>query len=78
MAVTSPVGNVKNSVPNWYFCAKYIDTQIKCIIYLFIYLFIYFVAIQQELNHNFGEGKVMILLAFSLSDKALQMLRCLL
>ena len=29
----------KNSVPNWYFRSKYIDTKIKC-----IYLFTYFVS----------------------------------
>ena len=29
MAVPSSVGDVKYSVPNWYFRAKYIDTQIK-------------------------------------------------
>ena len=30
MVVPSPLGDVKNSVPNQYFRAKYIDTQIKC------------------------------------------------
>ena len=30
MAVPSPLGGVKYSVPKWYFRAKYIDTQIKC------------------------------------------------
>ena len=34
MAVLSPVGDVKYSVPNYYFGAKYIDTQIKCIFFL--------------------------------------------
>ena len=44
MAVPTPVGDVKNSVPNYDFRAKYIDTQKKCIllfIYLCIHLFIY-------------------------------------
>ena len=36
MAVGSPVGDV-NSVPNYYFRAKYIDTQIKCIFFVLKY-----------------------------------------
>ena len=35
MADPSPVGDVKNSVPSYYFCAKYIDTQKITIISLF-------------------------------------------
>ena len=44
MAVPTPVGDVKNSVPNYDFRAKYIDTQKSAFYYLFIYtyLFIYF------------------------------------
>ena len=43
MAVPSPVGDVKYSVPNQYFRAKYIDTQIKCCFFcLFVCLFVVF------------------------------------
>ena len=44
MAVPTPVGDVKNSVPNYDFRAKYIDTQKSAFYFLVIYtyLFIYF------------------------------------
>ena len=44
MVVPTPVGDVKNSVPNYDFRAKYIDTQKSAFYYLFIYLFIWFVS----------------------------------
>ena len=34
MAVPSPLGDVKYSVHNYHFRAKYIDTQINCIFFL--------------------------------------------
>ena len=43
MAVPTPVGDVKNSVPNYDFRAKYIDTPKKCI--FFFYLFIYLIIL---------------------------------
>ena len=31
IASLSPVGDVQNSIPNYYFPAKHIDSQIRCI-----------------------------------------------
>ena len=40
MVVLSPVGDEKNSVPNQYFRAKYIDNQIKRIFKLAVICFV--------------------------------------
>ena len=58
IAVPSPVGDVKNSVPSKYFRAKYIDTQIKCFFlnprfkYIFILRLTIIVTYDNELNYE--------------------------